>query len=691
MFIAAHADPYYIRPQDARYTGYVGRDPSFGWHINLDSEDNQTPTAQFVTGYRARLLKLGNESTILSSDDIWISGGENTTWNFDPRYLFTGTTVKPLRGFTFSVDSADAYGNITSGARLAVNNPQPPPPLNSGFVGYNGGVTYNVTPRPQADTSGIFLWCDASPSFTPTYDNVQFSSTNLAGSANIAPQAGSFYTWFSLVDSYGFSGSLAADGDNNAPIYGPISGNAEALFGTFFVDITDRLTGAFGYLTGAFTNLQIQITATGYNNLLMVNGLSGSITGNGTLINQALSVQTQQIVNTTGLALASQINAVSARLVTTGGINYALAGTVMDALATSGGAYAAYLTQLSSVTTGITATARQYMDVATTGSVNGLGGAAQARWGFEIDANGKIASMKATVNSFQSYGTAVFGNLDLQSDTFSAGSAGWRIKANGNAEFNNLSARGAITGGNGTYLAVLDGQTFAIGAPAGNRFATAVVPGVSDARTVAIVNTSNIAVATLAMASDHGLLGLFTSAGGQTIAMDGSDGSINCDTLDVDSTSNFDGNMTFPGSQQVKFTNGGNTVVYIDESNGLRLHGDGSHDVQVLGGGDLTCTAGMSATSFTTTSSRRWKNNILPISGAMGLVNQLSGVRFDWRTRQVNNDFGLIAEDVARVLPTAVDYDRSGDIRGVDYGRLTAVLIEAVKELSTEVNILRRT
>lgn len=574
VYIAANEDVYYIRPSDARYTGYVGRSPSFGWHITLDGNDNPTPTAQFITGYRARLLKLGDESTVLSSSDIFISGGDNVGYTLDPAYLFTGTTVKPLRGFTFSVDSMDEFGNIVSGGRLAVNNPQLPPPLNSGFVGYNGGVTYNVTPRPQADTSGILLWVNASPSFTPTYDNVNFTSSNLAGNANIAPQAGSFYTWFSLVDSYGFSGSLAADGDYNAPIYGPISGNAEELFGTFFVDISDRLSGAFNLLTGDLNLFQTALYQTGQTLLTTVIGLSGSITGAGA-ISTALNASIQTAVVSASGAQSTQINAVSARLVTTGAINYALAGTIMDALAASGGAYAAYLTQLSTVTTGNNATARLYMDTAVTGSVNGLGGAAQARWGFEIGADGKISSMKATVNSFQTYGTAVFGNLNLESDTFSAGSAGWQINAAGDAQFNNLSARGAFTGGADISIITMDDRGLIAGNPAGDR----VVIGSSINKGIVYVYNNDSTLA--------GLLGNVDIGGGVRfgqliVYQDG--GSVAGVTLNGQGTSTFTTQVNITSTNKLEFPNAGTDIAYIAEDYGMNLWGDTTHPVHVRGG-----------------------------------------------------------------------------------------------------------
>ncbi len=45
------------------------------------------------------------------------------------------------------------------------------------------------------------------------------------------------------------------------------------------------------------------------------------------------------------------------------------------------------------------------------------------------------------------------------------------------------------------------------------------------------------------------------------------------------------------------------------------------------------------------------------------------------------HQIGLIAEDVGQVVPEVVSYEKNGvDAQGVDYGRLTALLIEATKE-----------
>jgi len=91
------------------------------------------------------------------------------------------------------------------------------------------------------------------------------------------------------------------------------------------------------------------------------------------------------------------------------------------------------------------------------------------------------------------------------------------------------------------------------------------------------------------------------------------------------------------------------------------------------------------ADGWTVYSSRRWKTNIRPIEGAVDLVKSLRGVSFDWK-KTGQHDIGLVAEDVGRVIPEVVAYEENGvDAKSVDYGRLVAVLIEAIKEQQAQI------
>lgn len=95
------------------------------------------------------------------------------------------------------------------------------------------------------------------------------------------------------------------------------------------------------------------------------------------------------------------------------------------------------------------------------------------------------------------------------------------------------------------------------------------------------------------------------------------------------------------------------------------------------------------ATNWKTSSSIRLKDNIKPIDNALEKVKQLNGVSFTWKDSR-KNSVGLIAEEVGEVLPELVSYESNGeDARGLDYDKLTALLIEAVKEQQKQIEQLK--
>jgi len=89
--------------------------------------------------------------------------------------------------------------------------------------------------------------------------------------------------------------------------------------------------------------------------------------------------------------------------------------------------------------------------------------------------------------------------------------------------------------------------------------------------------------------------------------------------------------------------------------------------------------------SWETYSSRRWKTNIQTLPDALARVELLRGVSYDLKDSG-KHEIGVIAEEVGAVVPELVTYEANGkDARGVDYSRLTALLIEAVKQQQAEI------
>jgi hypothetical protein len=106
--------------------------------------------------------------------------------------------------------------------------------------------------------------------------------------------------------------------------------------------------------------------------------------------------------------------------------------------------------------------------------------------------------------------------------------------------------------------------------------------------------------------------------------------------------------------------------------------------------GTVTVTS-LVATSITETSSITLKENINPISNALDSVLSLNGVTYDRKDGVYKNEAGLIAEDVFKILPNLVTLNKEGNPDGINYTKLTAYLIEAVKELKNELDSLKGT
>lgn len=105
-------------------------------------------------------------------------------------------------------------------------------------------------------------------------------------------------------------------------------------------------------------------------------------------------------------------------------------------------------------------------------------------------------------------------------------------------------------------------------------------------------------------------------------------------------------------------------------------------------GGSLTVTGNLLATSITETSDFRLKEKIAPLKNALAIVSDINGVKYNL-IGSSRREIGVIAQEVERVAPELVETGADG-MKSVNYARMTALLIEAVKELQHEVATLKK-
>lgn len=103
-------------------------------------------------------------------------------------------------------------------------------------------------------------------------------------------------------------------------------------------------------------------------------------------------------------------------------------------------------------------------------------------------------------------------------------------------------------------------------------------------------------------------------------------------------------------------------------------------------GGNLRVSGTTNATKFSTTSDERLKKNIKRIEDPLQVLSNIEGVKFNWISDE-SDDVGVIAQDVERCLPEAVN--ETNNVKSVNYNGIVGLLVESVKELSKDNQLLR--
>jgi hypothetical protein len=145
-----------------------------------------------------------------------------------------------------------------------------------------------------------------------------------------------------------------------------------------------------------------------------------------------------------------------------------------------------------------------------------------------------------------------------------------------------------------------------------------------------------------------------------------------------------DGNASNYGYGAIQATNDG----YVNTPLALNPNGGGVGIQTTTVTNSLTIGQGQGAAiadGWQVYSSRRFKTDIQTLPNALDKVEKLRGVSYTLRATG-KHEIGVIAEEVGNVVPEVVTYEENGkDARSVDYTRLTALLIEAVKQQQTEI------
>ncbi|NQY09162.1 MAG: tail fiber domain-containing protein [Flavobacteriales bacterium] len=143
-------------------------------------------------------------------------------------------------------------------------------------------------------------------------------------------------------------------------------------------------------------------------------------------------------------------------------------------------------------------------------------------------------------------------------------------------------------------------------------------------------------------------------------------------------------------NERIHFSDNGPT--YLQSPGGYIFRNAAmGHLFEIENNGNVHASGNITSSTMTITSDRRFKTDISPLTNSLNNVLQLQGVTYNWNQKDFpernfsdDQQIGVIAQELEKVYPEFVRTDAEG-YKTVNYSQLTAVLIEAIKELNNKV------
>jgi hypothetical protein len=150
------------------------------------------------------------------------------------------------------------------------------------------------------------------------------------------------------------------------------------------------------------------------------------------------------------------------------------------------------------------------------------------------------------------------------------------------------------------------------------------------------------------------------------------------------------------------YNNAGQTAIFCKQTNALvgintteptqTLDVNGVARIRGMMTGVIATTVYRTSdgTLITGASDIRLKENIEHLQNSLEKVMQLNGVTFTWKADpNKNRSIGFIAQEFEKVIPELVFTNESDGYKGINYAEVSAVLVEAIKELKAENDRLK--
>lgn len=127
----------------------------------------------------------------------------------------------------------------------------------------------------------------------------------------------------------------------------------------------------------------------------------------------------------------------------------------------------------------------------------------------------------------------------------------------------------------------------------------------------------------------------------------------------------------------------GSDIYYSDGKVSIGTSTSPTYTLDVVGTGRFT--SDLTGSAFYYASDERLKENIQRIDTSLAKIIKLDGISFNWK-ESGKKSIGLIAQDVEKVFPEIVNTEEETGLKSIEYAKLIAPLIEAIKEQQKMIN-----
>ena len=311
-------------------------------------------------------------------------------------------------------------------------------------------------------------------------------------------------------------------------------------------------------------------------------------------------------------------------------------------------------------------------------------------------------------------GNAVLNEADLeQLDDLTAGTAtaSKALVVDSNKDIGTLrhvTSNGTLTGASASFGA---GGFTTVAASAAITAGTSFVIGSADLNEADMEKLDGITDGTAAANKAMVLDGNADITGGRNLTISGEldaatldiesgadiKGTCNLDTVQIDGATTFGANDTGVDVKMFGAT-AGSYMLWDEDQNTLKLNAAplSGTTVCVMGAAPSSGVAiatpetwAVKAGQFITYSDATLKKNVKQLDGAIEKVMSMRGVSYEMKSDTKGRaEVGFIAQEMKQLVPEVVYGDGDGNY-GIDYGKITSVLVEAVKAQQAQIDELK--